>query len=162
MARHILVINGNPDPGSERLSAALASAYADGAEAAGHTVHRINVGGLDFPLLRSAAEFAAQPREPDIIAARGAMLLAQHMVFIYPLWLGGPPALLKAFMEQVARDEFAIAVPWLMDEDERFARIVSRDWLRLDGEGALVMGGGAGAGVFGVFTTSDAVEAYTP
>jgi putative NADPH-quinone reductase len=29
-------------------------------------------------------------------------------VFVYPLWLGGPPALLKAFMECVACGDFLI------------------------------------------------------
>jgi putative NADPH-quinone reductase len=34
---------------------------------------------------------------------------AEHLVFFYPLWLGDMPALLKAFLEQVARPGFAIA-----------------------------------------------------
>ena len=51
----ILIINGNPDPSSERLSAALAEAYASGAEAAGHEVRRLTFGKIDFPLLRWAA-----------------------------------------------------------------------------------------------------------
>ena len=57
----ILIINGNPDPSSERLSAALAEAYASGAEAAGHEVRRVTIGQIDFPLLRSAAEFNDGP-----------------------------------------------------------------------------------------------------
>jgi len=104
----ILVINGNPDPAVERLTSALATAYAEGAQGAGHTVSRVDVGGLDFPLLRTAKEFVTEPDDPDIVAARGALLLAEHLVFIYPLWLGGPPALLKGFMEQIARAEFAL------------------------------------------------------
>jgi putative NADPH-quinone reductase len=31
-------------------------------------------------------------------------------VFVYPLWLGGMPAVLKAFLEQIARPGFAFAV----------------------------------------------------
>lgn len=104
----ILIINGNPDPSPDRLTGALASAYAEGAEAAGHIVHRINVGGLNFPLLRTAQEFGLEPDEPDIVAAQGAILLADHLVIIYPLWLGAPPALFKGFMEQIARCEFAL------------------------------------------------------
>jgi putative NADPH-quinone reductase len=108
MGKHILVINGNPDPAQARLSGALASAYAGAAASAGHSVARIDVGALDFSLLRRASDFLAAPEEPDIVAARTEIAHAHHLVFIYPLWLGGPPALLKAFMEQVARDGFAL------------------------------------------------------
>ncbi len=55
MTRHILVLNGNPDPSAERLSAALARAYCEGAEAAGHVVHRIDVGGVAAVLLQTGA-----------------------------------------------------------------------------------------------------------
>jgi putative NADPH-quinone reductase len=99
MARHILVINGHPDPApGATLCGALARAYAEGAEATGHSVRRIDIGSLEFPILRSAADFASEPREPDLIAARGDIA-----------WLGGPPALLKAFMEQIARADFVLA-----------------------------------------------------
>lgn len=106
--KRILVINGNPDPAPERLSHALARAYHEAAEEAGAIVRHINVGGVDFPFLRSAAQFAAEPNEKAVIEAQGAFLSADHIVFIYPLWLGGPPALLKAYMEQLGRDNFLL------------------------------------------------------
>lgn len=109
MARNILVINGNPDPSPDRLSGALARGYAEGAEAAGHVVNRLNVGSLRFSFLRTAKEFMTAPDEEAIVGARNAVLLADHLVIIYPLWLGSPPALLKAFMEQIARDEFFLS-----------------------------------------------------
>jgi putative NADPH-quinone reductase len=107
---NILVIHGNPDPSPERLTSALARAYAEGALAAGHQVKRIDVGGLDFSIMRRASEFTAEPGEDSIIGARADILWARHLVFVYPLWLGGPPALLKAFMEQVARHDFALGI----------------------------------------------------
>lgn len=33
-----------------------------------------------------------------------------HLVIVYPLWLGTMPAILKAFLEQVARPGFAFAI----------------------------------------------------
>ena len=36
---------------------------------------------------------------------------AEHMVFIFPLWLGTMPALLKAFLEQAMRPGVAFAYP---------------------------------------------------
>ncbi len=105
---NILVINGHPDPSGERLAGALAAAYGKGAQAGGHQVRRIDIGALDFSIMRRAEEFMTEPGEDSITAARADILWARHLVFIYPLWLGGPPALLKAFMEQVARHEFAL------------------------------------------------------
>jgi putative NADPH-quinone reductase len=108
MGKHILVINGNPDPAPERLSAAIANAYGAAAAGAGHSVARLDVGALEFPILRSGTDFLTQPREAGIVTARDEIRRADHLVFVYPLWLGGPPALLKAFMEQVARASFAL------------------------------------------------------
>ena len=68
----ILIVNGNPDPAAERLTAGLAMAYADGATTAGHEVRRIDVGSLSFPFLRSAAIFGTPSADPDIIASGGA------------------------------------------------------------------------------------------
>lgn len=104
----ILVINGHPDAAPERLSSALATAYQQGAEASGHNVRRIDVGNVHFPILRNAAEFAGKSKDGPIIEAQAAFLDADHLVFIFPVWLGGPPGLLKAFLEQVARGQFLL------------------------------------------------------
>ena len=120
--KHILIIDGNPDPSPDRLSSALAHAYQEGAEGPDCTVRRINVGEIDFPILRSAAGFAVNPQDTAIVEARAAFMLAGHIVFIYPLWLGGPPALLKAFMEQVARNQF------LLGENKRGFPLKKMKW----------------------------------
>ena len=120
--KHILIIDGNPDPSPDRLSSALARAYQEGAEGPDCTVRRINVGEIDFPILRSAAGFAVNPQDTAIVEARAAFMLAEHIVFIYPLWLGGPPALLKAFMEQVARNQF------LLGENKRGFPLKKMKW----------------------------------
>jgi putative NADPH-quinone reductase len=106
--KKILVINGHPDVAPERLSGALATAYQQGAEASGFIVRRIDVGKLQFPILRNATEFADKSKDQSIIDAQAAFLEADHLVFMFPLWLGGPPALLKAFLEQVARGQFLL------------------------------------------------------
>lgn len=108
MRRRILVINGHPDPRPERLCAALAAAYAKGAQAGGHEVRRVDVGALDFPLVRSFDDFAKAP-PPVIAGAQADVTWANHLVVIHPLWLGGAPAVLKAFLEQVFRYGFALA-----------------------------------------------------
>jgi len=100
--KSVLVINVHPDSSPEHLTSALAKAYQKGAEEAGHSVQLIDVGALHFPILRNAAEFADPATDKSVVDAQAAFLNADHIVFIFPLWLGGPPALLKAFLEQVA------------------------------------------------------------
>jgi putative NADPH-quinone reductase len=107
--KRILVLDGHPDAQADRYLHALAAAYRKGALAAGHEVRVINLAGLEFPLLRTAEEFAATPRAPAVREAQQALLWAEHVVILFPLWLGSMPALLKAFLEQVLRPGFAFA-----------------------------------------------------
>jgi putative NADPH-quinone reductase len=104
----ILVVNGHPDSSRDRLCAALADAYEAGAEKAGHSVRRLDIGRLAFAPLSRPADFLIPPDEPDILAAQEDFRWAEHLVFLYPLWLGGPPAHLKAFLEQLARGGFVV------------------------------------------------------
>jgi putative NADPH-quinone reductase len=109
MARNIVIIQGHPDAAGGHLCHSLADAYADGAAGAGHEIRRINVAGLAFSMLRTREEWLdAASASPDIAAAQQAIAAADHIVIIYPLWLGTMPALLKAFLEQVLRPGFAI------------------------------------------------------
>ncbi len=105
--RPILIIQGHPDPVPTRLCSALAEAYAAGAVEAGHQVARLSVAGLDLPLLRHPEEFDHATPSAAIRAAQAAMEHAEHWVLIYPIWLGGMPALLKGFLEQTLRPGFA-------------------------------------------------------
>jgi len=107
MAR-ILIIDGHPDGDPARLIHALADAYEAGAADAGHEVRRIAIAALDFPLLRSKRDWEEGEPVPAIRAAQADVAWAEHIVFLYPLWLGDVPALLKGFLEQVARPGFAI------------------------------------------------------
>jgi putative NADPH-quinone reductase len=89
---------------------ALASSYVDGAEQHGHIVHRIDAGALEFSLIRSEAQFLAVA--PSIVQELQAQVRGtDHLVLIYPLWLGGPPAALKGLLEQVFRYSVALGAP---------------------------------------------------
>jgi putative NADPH-quinone reductase len=109
MAR-ILIIQGHPTRGGGHLCHALADAYADGATAGGHEVRRLIVTELEFPVLRDRVDWEKNAPPPDIVRAQGDIGWANHLVIIYPLWLGALPALLKAFLEQVFRPGFAFAL----------------------------------------------------
>ena len=111
MAQHIVIIQGHPDPAGDRFCHALADAYAAGAEAAGIEVKRIEVAKLEFALLRTQAEFEKGAPAPQIAAAQEAIRWAEHLVIVFPIWFGGPPAFLKAFFEQLLRKGFALSSP---------------------------------------------------
>lgn len=103
MASSILIIQGHPDPERTHLCHALGEAYAKGAQNAGHHVECVEVAQLNFPLLRSEKAFETEPVPETLADARDKLLSAGHVVIIYPLWLGGMPALLKGFLEQLLR-----------------------------------------------------------
>jgi len=111
MTDRIAIIQGHPDPRGGHFGDALAEAYAQGAAAAGHQVEPIAVATLDFSLLSSKEEWESGTPPECIRQAQAAIARAGHLLILYPLWLGSMPAVLKAFMEQVFRPGFAVALP---------------------------------------------------
>jgi putative NADPH-quinone reductase len=107
MTRRILVVNGHPDPDPGRFCAALAAAYAQAARGAGHTVEELALAGLDFPLLRSKADYERGEAPAGLRASQEALRAADHLVLVFPLWLGTLPALTKGWLEQTLRPGFA-------------------------------------------------------
>ena len=108
MARRIAVIQGHPDPEAHHLLHALANSYAEGASSAGHEVRRLEVAKFEFPLLRTQSEFETGGLPPGLVQAGEDLRWAQHWVFLFPLWHGTMPALLKGFLEHIFRPGFAM------------------------------------------------------
>jgi putative NADPH-quinone reductase len=106
-ARKILIIDGHPDPDRGRFVHALADAYATAARGAGHDVQVLAIADLEFPLLRRPSDWETGSPPKGIAGAQQQIAWADHLVLIYPLWLGDVPALLKGFLEQVLRPHFA-------------------------------------------------------
>ena len=106
-APRILLIQGHPDASSPHLCHALADAYAEGARAGGFELRFIDVARLDFDILRSPHEWEHGSLPTALKTVQDDLMWAEHIVFFFPLWLGDMPALLKAFLEQVARPGFA-------------------------------------------------------
>ncbi len=109
MGKRILIVQGHPDALHPHYGHALAASYAGGARDAGHEVQALDVGALDFPLLRSKVDWDEGKVPAGLEAAQAQIQWAEHLVFFFPLWLGGMPATLKGFLEQVARPGFAIS-----------------------------------------------------
>lgn len=111
MAKNVLIINGHPDPSGRHFCAALADAYGLGAASGGHAVRRLDVGALNLPLIRSEEMFTDDEPPPAAREAQAAIAWADHLVLVFPLWLGAAPAALKGFLEQTFRYGFAITPP---------------------------------------------------
>ncbi|MCQ0989326.1 NAD(P)H-dependent oxidoreductase [Jiella marina] len=103
MAKRILLVIGHPDPSPERLCRALANAYREGAETAGHTVTTLDLVTLDIPPLTGQADFMKGAVPENLRPAADALSASDHVVIVFPLWLGTMPALLKGFLEQIMR-----------------------------------------------------------
>ncbi|QYF92980.1 NAD(P)H-dependent oxidoreductase [Massilia sp. PAMC28688] len=109
MNKRILLIQGHPDAAHQHLCVALEQAYREGALQQGHQVRRIHIAALDFPLLTSQEEWEHGPLPASLHTAQDDIVWAEHLVFFFPLWLGDMPALVKGFLEQIARPGFAFA-----------------------------------------------------
>jgi putative NADPH-quinone reductase len=102
---NVLVIKGHPD--SSSLSSALADAYAQAAVSCGATLTCLDLAQLKFdPILRRGYK-EEQALEPDLVAASAALRAAQHVAWFFPMWWGGPPALVKGFVERVFTPGYA-------------------------------------------------------
>lgn len=107
--KRLVILDGHPDPDPARFIHALANSYEQSTRASGHMVRRIDVAKLDFPVIRLRADWEGDDVPADIRAAQETIVWAQHLLILYPLWLGDVPALLKAFLEQIMRPGFAFA-----------------------------------------------------
>jgi NAD(P)H dehydrogenase (quinone) len=103
--KRILMILGTPKNVS--LCTALGEAYAQGARDKGHVVRQLRLGEMSFdPILRGGYE-QSQTLEPDLLEAQRQIHWAEHLVFVYPVWWGGVPALLKGFFDRTFLPGFA-------------------------------------------------------
>lgn len=97
--KKILLINGHPDEG--RLCDALADSYARGAVAGGAQVQHLRIRDLQFdPNLRHGYQ-TRMPLEPDLTNALESIRQAAHLVWVFPVWWYGWPALMKGFIDRL-------------------------------------------------------------
>lgn len=107
--KNILILNGHPDAGNEHYCDAIVQKYTSAAYAAGHSVVTVNANDVEFDLLKTKKEFDNNPPVDAIVDIQNKMRWASHFVVVYPLWLGGMPALLKGLFEQLLRPGFAMS-----------------------------------------------------
>ena len=99
-----LIVYCHPNPDS--LSGALYLAAVDTLTAGGHTLRAFDLYAEDFQPVLSLEERIAYLTNPALIEARvqphaDALKWAEHLVFVFPIWFYGPPAMLKGWLERV-------------------------------------------------------------
>ena len=106
--KKILVIKGHPREGS--YCNALVGKYIEGATASGAEVRTLDLRDLALdPWLRYdwGRDHRSLPDSPDLERSKELITWAEHVVFAYPTYWAGPPALVKLFLEMVITAHFA-------------------------------------------------------
>lgn len=98
MPMNVTIILGHPDASS--YCGSLADTYADAARRAGHDVRLFRLGDIAFDPVLHHGYHQRQELEPGLLELREAITWARHLVFVYPVWWGSMPALLKGFFDR--------------------------------------------------------------
>jgi len=103
--KKVLIIFAHPSRNS--FCGALAEGYEEGVRKAGGVIRKMYLSELRFdPVLRHGYA-KTQELEDDLKLAQENIKWADHLVFIYPIWWGGLPAILKGFIDRVFLPGFA-------------------------------------------------------
>ncbi|NWG23344.1 MAG: NAD(P)H-dependent oxidoreductase [Pseudorhodoplanes sp.] len=126
MARIAIIVGHSQH---ETLCEAIGEAYKKGADSAGHAATLFVLSRMTFDPILHEGYRKVQPLEPDLQAAYDALAAADHWVFIFPLWCGDMPAIMKGFLERVLqpdlirRKDTENAMNWRIFENKS-ARII--------------------------------------
>ncbi|PWE29869.1 flavodoxin family protein [Maritimibacter sp. 55A14] len=122
--RNVLIVVAHPDPHS--FNHALALGAADALRVAGHRVtisdlakegFRADVGPADVTVRADESRFHVQAEQAnatryglfasDIAREQARVAEADNLILQFPIWWGGPPALLKGWVDRVLSYGFA-------------------------------------------------------
>ena len=96
--KKVLIINGHPN--KESYVHALAESYTNGVLTTDAIVETINIGELDFQSNLSYGYSKITPLEPDLVSAIDKIKKADHIVWLFPMWWYGSPAVMKGFIDR--------------------------------------------------------------
>jgi len=96
--KNILIINGHPD--KQSYNYALSEVYKNGASTTKAIIETINISELDFNPNLSFGYRERTELEPDLKEAIEKIKKANHIVWFFPLWWSGLPALMKGFIDR--------------------------------------------------------------
>lgn len=103
---HILTVIDHHNPGS--FTHAVAAAFRDGAEAAGHTIEIADLHAEGFNPVWQVADDAqfdegpdARPMPDDVLAEQARIERADALCLAFPLWWWGMPSMMKGWLDRV-------------------------------------------------------------
>ena len=105
MSKRVLIILGHPS--TDSFCGAIATCYFEAATQAGREVRIMQLGALNFDPVLHEGYNQIQTLEQDLLDAQADIMWAEHLVFVFPLWWGGVPALLKGFIDRTFLPGFA-------------------------------------------------------
>ncbi|MFO0552032.1 MAG: NAD(P)H-dependent oxidoreductase [Polyangiaceae bacterium] len=94
-----LVLLGHPDPRS--LNAELARAYVEAWRAGGEEARLVDLTRLAFDPVLRGGHTEPQPLEPDLLELRAAFESASHVVWVFPIYWGAPPAIVRGLIDRL-------------------------------------------------------------
>jgi len=97
--KNVLIINGHPD--KESYNHVLANSYREGLSKTNAIISQINITDLNF---NPNLEFGYRKRmelEPDLLDALKKIKQADHIVWVFPMWWFGYPAIMKGFIDRL-------------------------------------------------------------
>ena len=101
----IYLLLGHPD--KETFNGQIAEAYRHAAIEKGHEVRFQRLGEMIFDPILWKGYKGVQKLEPDLKQAQDNIMWCDKWVFIFPLWWGAVPALLKGFIDRTLYSGFA-------------------------------------------------------
>jgi NAD(P)H dehydrogenase (quinone) len=105
MSKRVLLINGHPD--AESYNEALYQSYKKGALYANAEVKEIIIRDLNFnPNLQYGYRKRTE-LETDLLDAQEKIKWASHIMWVYPVWWGSVPAIMKGFIDRTFIPGFA-------------------------------------------------------
>jgi NAD(P)H dehydrogenase (quinone) len=117
-----LVVHCHPDPKS--FNRALYDTSCAALRQAGNELRTIDLYAEGFDPVMKRDERECYNLDPALIEVRvqahvDALRWAEHLVFVYPVWFHGPPAMLKGWLERVFLPGVAFLVPSKKGEKPR-------------------------------------------
>ena len=97
--KKIVIINGHPN--KQSFNFALVNAYKSGALCGGGEVKEIVIAELQFNPNLAFGYHKRTPQEPDLVEAWEKIMWADHLVWVFPVWWGGLPAITKGFIDRL-------------------------------------------------------------
>jgi len=102
---NILLINGHPD--SKSFCRAICDSYRQGVQSSGCQIEEIRIADLEFCPNLAKGYRERTELEPDLLLCQKKIQSADHLVWVYPVWWGSVPAIMKGFLDRLLLPGFA-------------------------------------------------------